>query len=166
MSTLPAKVLLGSERHITELGVNAISSKQLPAGTVLLSSRAPIGYLAIAGVPVSVNQGMIAMVCEGSLSNYYVLHWTQFNMDEIEARAGGTTFAEISKKNFRPIPCLVPPEGLVNAFDEIASPVFSKIEENLRESSTLESIRDALLPKLLSGEIRVGQAEEIVAEIA
>ena len=166
MATLPAKVLLGSERHITELGVNAISSKQLPSGTVLLSSRAPIGYLALAGVPVSVNQGMIAMVCDNRLSKYYVLHWTQCNMNEIEARAGGTTFAEISKKNFRPIPCLLPPKELLSAFDGIAGPIYSKIESNLQESSTLASIRDTLLPKLLSGEIRVKDAGKQAEAVA
>lgn len=166
MSTLLSNVLLGSARHITELGVNAISSRQLPAGTVLLSSRAPIGYLALSSVPVSVNQGMIAMVCEGSLSSYYVLHWTQCNMDEVEARAGGTTFAEISKKNFRPIPCFVPPRGLVSAFDDIAGPVYSKIEVNLQESATLATIRDALLPKFLSGVICVQDAEKQVEAIA
>ncbi len=166
MSGLPSGVLLGSDRHITDLGVNAISSKQLPVGTVLLSSRAPIGYLAIASVPVSVNQGMIAMVCEGGLSNYFTLNWTHFNMDEVESRAGGTTFPEISKKSFRPIPCLVPIPELVQTFNNIVGPIYRKIENNLRESGALETIRDSLLPKLLSGEIRIKGAEKAAEAVA
>ena len=79
MSLLQSPVLLDSERHITDAGVDRISSKRLPPGTVLLSSRAPIGYLAIAVVPVSVNQGIIAMICDGALPNLYtqIIHQLQ-----------------------------------------------------------------------------------------
>ena len=101
MSRLAHPVLLDTERHITDSGVNAISSGVLPAGTVLMSSRAPIGYLAIAAVPTAINQGFIAMVCDGPLPPAYVLNWAIASMDTIKAYASGTTFPEISKKNFR-----------------------------------------------------------------
>jgi len=155
MSSLACPVLLDSERHITDEGVAKISSGRLPAGTVLLSSRAPIGYLAIAEQSVSVNQGIIAMVCDGSLPNHYVLHWTRENMDAVEANAGGTTFAEISKKNFRPIPAIVPLETVSAAFTQQAGSLHERMVSNVKESNTLAEIRDALLPKLLSGEVRV-----------
>lgn len=102
MASLESPVILVSDRHITHAGVERISSKQLPVGTVLLSSRAPMGYLALADVPVSINQGIIAMMCEGQLPNLYVLHWAAANMDTIKSQVGGTTFAEISKRAFRP----------------------------------------------------------------
>jgi type I restriction enzyme S subunit len=76
MSGLTSPVLLDTERHITKAGVNKISSGQLPIGTVLLSSRAPIGYLAIAETPVSVNQGIIAMLTR-DIPNTFVLLWTE-----------------------------------------------------------------------------------------
>ncbi|MCF7853824.1 MAG: restriction endonuclease subunit S [Candidatus Pacebacteria bacterium] len=164
MSRLATPVLLDTERHITDAGVGKISSGQLPAGTVLLSSRAPIGYLAVAETPVSVNQGIIAMVCDMELPNSYVLHWTRENMDEILSRAGGTTFAEISKRNFRPVPALIPEKNPLAHFTSVVEPLHRRIVENVRESTSLAAIRDTLLPKLTSGEIRLRQAEELVEE--
>jgi type I restriction enzyme S subunit len=160
LSTLTAPVLLDTERRITNEGLKRISSGLLPAGTVLLSSRAPIGYLAVSEVPTAVNQGFIAMVCTGRLPNYYVLHWAREAMDEITSRAGGTTFAEISRANFRPIPVLVPDEPVLHAYVEMARPLWEKIVSNVQESRELSTIRDAVLPKLLSGEIRLQEAEK------
>ena len=76
MSSLTSPVILDTSRHITDAGVDKISSGRLPVGTVILSSRAPIGYLAITEVPVSINQGAIAMICNKDLPNHYVLYWT------------------------------------------------------------------------------------------
>jgi type I restriction enzyme S subunit len=115
--------------------------------------------LAIAQVPVAVNQGFIAMICSGALSNHYVLHWTAENMDEILARSGGTTFGEISKSNFRPIPVIVPAQDILQRYDVWVGKLHVKIVANLREIRTLATIRDALLPRLLSGEIRVKPLE-------
>ncbi len=159
MALLQGPVLLDSERHVTDAGVDRISSKQLPVGTVLLSSRAPIGYLAVAAVPVSVNQGIIAMICDGALPNLYVLHWVAHNVDSIKGRAGGTTFAEISKRNFRPMPVLVPPRCVLNHFMAIAQPCYDRIASTARQNCTLAALRDALLPRLLSGEIDVSALE-------
>lgn len=166
MSKLTSPVMLDTERHITDAGVAKISSGQLPVGTVLLSSRAPIGYLTIAMVPLSVNQGIIAMICDRDLSNHYVLHWTDENMEEILSRAGGTTFAEISKQNFRPIPAIVPAEPVQKKFNAIVGPIHDRIAANVKESQALAAIRDTLLPKLLSGEIRLHDVEVAIEEVA
>ena len=101
LSKLLSPVLLGTDRKITDAGVQKISSGLLPTGTVLLSSRAPIGYLAIAEVPTAVNQGFIAMVCRKKLPNLYVLFWCYENLEHIKDISGGSTFAEINKKTFR-----------------------------------------------------------------
>src|SRR5579884_2931957 len=77
LSALRDPVLLDTERRITQAGVEQIGSRVYPEGTVLLSSRAPIGYLGISEVPVAVNQGMIAMVCGANPTNHYMLHWTR-----------------------------------------------------------------------------------------
>jgi len=162
MSALTSPVIFDTERHITDTGVERISSGRLPVGTLLLSSRAPIGYLATTEVPVSVNQGIIAMICEGELPNYYVLRWVEANMDIIKANAGGTTFAEISKKNFRPISVVVPPSETVFAFVQQVKPLQQRIVINVKEINVLAITRDTLLPKLLSGEIRVREAHKFV----
>ncbi|MEG5054937.1 MULTISPECIES: restriction endonuclease subunit S [unclassified Microcoleus] len=159
LASLSSPVLLDTERRITEKGLQKISSGLLPKGTVLLSSRAPIGYLAIAEVPLAINQGYIAMVCDQELSNHYVLRWTQINMGIIEGRANGTTFMEISKKNFRAIPVLVPSQQVLEAFNEQAESIHQQVANNFYKNKTLTSIRNALLPKLLSGKIRVKNIE-------
>ncbi len=164
LSKLQSPILLDTERKITDIGLAKISSGILPAGTLLLSSRAPVGYLALAQMPVAVNQGFIAMVCGEALSAYFVLNWCCQNMDEVERRASGTTFQEISKANFRPIPVVLPPRSLLQAFTAIVRPLYQRLAVNLRTSGKLAALRDTLLPKLLSGEIRVGEAERIIED--
>ena len=155
MSRLSHPVLLDTERRITDAGIDCISSGLLPAGTVLMSSRAPVGYLAIAGVPTAINQGFIAMVCDGPLPPTYVLQWTHASMDVIHGRASGTTFPEISKTNFRPLPVVVPPPNVVTAFRILADPLFDLLTATVKEDGSLATTRDYLLPRLLSGALRV-----------
>ena len=164
MASLRSPILLHTERRITNAGLQEISSGLLPQGTVLLSSRAPIGYLAITEVPVAVNQGIIAMICDRELPNLYVLHWAKENMHTIVANANGTTFLEISKKNFRPIQAVVPPSPVLEPFRATIEPLHGLMVNNLTESKTLSLLRDVLLPKLISGEIRVAEAERFLGE--
>ena len=162
LSSLSSPILLYTERQITDAGLSQISSGLLPVGTVLLSSRAPIGYMAIAEIPTAINQGFIAMKCNQSLPNLFVLFWCKERMDLILGNANGSTFQEISKSNFRPIPVIVPSQNILDVFLETATPLFRQIVENLKESRTLAALRDLLLPKLLSGELRVRDAEGVI----
>lgn len=161
LSNLSSPVLLDTDRRITELGLGQISSGLLPKGTLLLSSRAPVGYLAIAEIPVAINQGFIAMICDANFPSLYALFWTETNLDVIQNRASGTTFQEISKRNFRPILALVPSPDVLRGFVEIVEPLYRQIVRNLEETRTLAETRDALLPRLVSGELRVGEMEDI-----
>src|SRR5690554_2699537 len=149
------KVLIDTDRRITQAGLNRISSGLLPVDTVLMSSRAPVGYLALAKTPIAVNQGYIAMKCEQTLSPEFVIQWCETNMAEIKSRASGTTFAEISKKSFNIIPVLVPQESLISVYSKHVHQLYLKVEMNVRENKSLAELRDTLLPKLLSGEIDV-----------
>lgn len=161
-SSIKAPVLIDTGRRITDSGVAKISSGLLPAGTLLLSSRAPVGYLAIAAMPMAINQGFIAMKCNLRASNFFMLNWCKENMPEIEGRATGTTFAEISKQNFRPIMMVLPPKEVMAAFTAKVAPSYAQITANLYQSRTLATLRDALLPKLLSGKLRVKDAGQYV----
>jgi type I restriction enzyme S subunit len=164
LSLLSSTPLLDTERHITELGLQQISSGLLPVGTVLLSSRAPIGYLAIAEVPLAVNQGFIALVPGDRLSNLYLWQWLRSHLDEVISRANGTTFLEISKTNFRPMQVEVPPEGLMRSWTASAAEQYKLIVAKEQETGGLTQLRDTLLPKLLSGELRVRDVESLVEE--
>lgn len=148
-------ILLDTERRITEAGLAQISSGLLPVGAVLLSSRAPVGYLTITAIPTAINQGFIAMVCDKELPPVFVYHWTQSVMDEIKSRASGTTFAEISKSAFRPIKVCTPTPEVVAAFSAVVDRKFDLLAQVQRESVRLAAMRDYLLPKLLSGGMRV-----------
>lgn len=159
LSSLSSPVLLDTDRKITELGLQQISSGLLPRGTLILSSRAPVGYLAIAEIPVAINQGYIAMLCNDDFPSLYALFWTEANLDVLKNRASGTTFQEISKRNFRPIPALIPSSGVLKQFVAIVEPIYKQIVRNLEEASTLAETRDALLPRLVSGKLRVGEVE-------
>ena len=159
LSKLSSPALLGTDRKITDAGVGKISSGLLPRGTVLLSSRAPIGYLAIAEVPTAVNQGFIAMICQKRLPALYVLSWCHDNLERIKDVSGGSTFAEISKHAFRPLPVVVPPKTVLGVYDEASRSLHDRVVSNTRESRLLASLRDALLPKLVSGELRVNGRE-------
>jgi len=164
LSTLSVPVLLDTERRITDAGLAQISSGLLSKGTVLLSSRAPIGYLAVAEIPVAINQGFIAMKPKAGTSNLFLLLWASVAHEEIVSRANGSTFLEISKGNFRPIPIVSPSEGVMQEFEQLARPLYERIVENVRESRTLENLRDTLLPNLISGELRIDAAERFIKE--
>jgi type I restriction enzyme S subunit len=158
MSGLSSKVLLDTERHLTDAGVTKISSGVLPIGTVLMSSRAPIGYLAITEIPVSVNQGIIALKANEKYGSEYLLCWAEANMEEVVSRANGSTFLEISKKNFREIPFLKPDEIVLSLFSDMARGYFKRVTCLQQQINQLTKLRDTLLPKLISGELRLPES--------
>jgi len=166
LSSLSVPVLLDTERCITDAGLSQIGSGLLPKGTVLLSSRAPIGYLAVAEIRVAINQGFIAMTPKKGVSNLFLLLWASGAHEEIVSRANGSTFLEISKANFRPISVVAPPAAMMQAFDRHARPLYARMVESERESRTLAALRDTLLPKLISGELRLKDAGRAVEAMA
>ncbi len=155
LSRLNSIILTNSERKITEAGLMKISSGSLPVNTVLMSSRAPVGYLSITAIETAINQGFIAFKENTNLPSEYTLNWLKHNMEEIKNRSGGSTFSEISKTVFRSIDKILPESEIINSYVGIAKAMYQKINENQKQSEELAKARDALLPKLISGEIRV-----------
>ncbi len=96
-------VALISDSHekLTELGLTRSSARLLPPGAVLLTSRASIGYVAIAGKELTTNQGFASFICEDGVYNYYLAYWLKANKELLEENATGTTFKEISKSKLR-----------------------------------------------------------------
>lgn len=155
LSNQSSAFLFDTERCITEKGLLQIGSGLLPIGTVLLSSRAPIGYLAISDIHTAINQGYIALICDKSLSNYFMYLWCKTNMENIKSAGNGSTFEEISKSNFKALKIIIPPTEKLDKFDATVESFFEKIRTNQRQTRTLERARNTLLPKLMNREVRV-----------
>ena len=158
LSKLSGVFIRVTERQLTDAGLEKVSSGLSPKGSVLMSSRAPIGYLAIASEPVAVNQGFIVLRPTKAFPTCFAKLWCEANMETIEANANGSTFQEISKKNFKPILAIVPSASVLEVFSRKADLLFGKIKVNEHENQTLAEIRDLLLPKLMSGEIQLKDA--------
>ncbi|MBJ3592892.1 restriction endonuclease subunit S [Salmonella enterica subsp. enterica serovar Saintpaul] len=159
-----SKVLLDTSKKITELGLKKISSGLLPTDTVLMSSRAPIGYLALAKTPMAINQGYIAIPSSKNLSSEYIIYWLENIMDDIKGMAGGTTFAEISKGAFKTISLVIPSKNTVDEFTRLAHQHFGKVVSNTEQINALTALRDTLLPKLISGELSLEDLPDLIGQ--
>lgn len=150
------KFISKGERSITELGLQKSSAKLLPKGTVLFSSRAPIGYVAIAEKEVSTNQGFKSVICnEKIMNNNYMYYFLKCNKENIENVSSGSTFKEISGTHMKNIKIIVPSKVILDKFNDLIKSFDSLLKKNYEDIDTLEEIRDNLLPKLMSGEIKV-----------
>jgi type I restriction enzyme S subunit len=144
---------------ITELGLKNSSTKIMPKGTVLFSSRAPIGYLAISKNDVTTNQGFKSVVPYKNTGTAYVYYFLKNNVEIIENRASGSTFKEVSGTIMKQIPALIPDDKTLQEFQKSCNLIFEKQMLLESQNQHLSVIRDALLPKLMSGEIRVPTEE-------
>jgi type I restriction enzyme S subunit len=162
LSALQSPVLLETARRLTDAGLQRCSSGLLPVGSLLLSSRAPIGYMAFVTQPTAINQGFAGII-KRRVSTTYAWAWCAANMDMITGNAGGSTFPEISKSVLRQLPMLAPPRPIIDAFAKIAEALVGRITASAQEALTLATLRDTLLPKLISGELRIADAEQRIA---
>ncbi len=155
ITRLDSIYLFDTERKITESGLKKISSGLLPRGTLLMSSRAPVGVLAFAEIPLAINQGYIAIIDNKGVTKEFFYLWLKVNMDYVQSYANGSTFLEISKTAFNSLEILIPPKNLREEFQSIIKPLFNKIRQNQSQIRTLTQLRDTLLPKLMNGDVRV-----------
>jgi type I restriction enzyme S subunit len=127
----------------------------MPAGTILLSSRAPIGYLAIARTDVTTNQGFKSFVPKSIFSSEYIFFTIQSLIPEIEANSSGSTFKEVSTSTLRTIKTILPTNEVLLAFNILIKPTFRKQDSVELENQELASLRDWLLPMFMNGQITV-----------
>jgi type I restriction enzyme S subunit len=153
-----------TSRTLSERGANAIKGSRLPAGAVMMSCIATVGCCGITERASFTNQQINAVTCNSSTKPEF-LYWTFKDLrQEIEnAGGGGSVYTNVSKSRFANIPLLVPPLALQSIF---ASPWFKRMKCCVRENETLKQLLDSLLPKLISGELRVTDAERILEKSA
>ena len=140
------------ETDITEYGYMNSSAKLMPRGSVLFSSRAPIGYISIAKGDICTNQGFKSVVPTYA-GTAYIYYWLRENTDAIESQASGSTFKEVSGALMKSFPVLVPEKTVLNSFEEELASILDEQEILEEEIYHAEQIRDSLLPRLMSGEL-------------
>jgi len=147
--------LLDSEKKITGAGLRGSSAKMLPAGTVLMTSRASVGYFGIINVPSCTNQGFISIIPREPNSRMYLLHTLMHRVEEIRSHAGGATYKEINKGKFKALPVVVPQREVLRDFEEQVSEMHTQVRTLHGMNQKLVQVRDLLLPRLMNGEIAV-----------
>ena len=150
-----SKFVAHGENDISELGYRNSSATTMPAGTVLFSSRAPIGYLAIASNEVTTNQGFKSVVPHPEIGTPFVYYFLIHNLPLIESKASGSTFKEVSGSVMKSVEAVIPDGNTIAKFNDFCRPVFEMQEKLEQENRKLAAMRDSLLPRLMSGEIDV-----------
>ena len=159
MSVNKSKFISHGENDITELGLKNSSALIMPKGTVLFSSRAPIGYIAIAAGEVTTNQGFKSVIPKPEIGTPFVYFFLKHNLPVIEGMASGSTFKEVSGSTMKNIPAVIPDAETLARFNDFCAPIFAQqciLEE---QSQSLAALRDNLLPKLMSGKIDVSDIQ-------
>ena len=144
-------VITQSERMITQVGLASSSAKMLPKGAVLLTSRATIGAVALAGVPLCTNQGFASLVPSEAVLSHFLMYWCQANTHEFTLRSGGNTFKEVSRKKVARIPITLPSLSEQRQIVDLIKSVDSHIGALHACVDLASGLRTGLLSDLLSG---------------
>ena len=145
LSTFTGRYIQRGERNITEIGLKSCSTQLLPKDTVLFSSRAPIGYVAIAANKVCTNQGFKSVVPNENTDPLFLYYLLKYNKDKIEGMGSGTTFKEVSGNTMKNIVVSVPTDKKVQErISSMLGSIDDKIEENERINNNLEQQISAL----------------------
>lgn len=164
LTALSAPYLFDTGRKITEPGLASCTAVLHPPGTILMTSRATIGAFAINQVPTATNQGFIAVRPRRDEDRWFLFEEMRSRVAEFIDNANGSTFLEISRGRFKELPLSVPATSAIDELADRLDPVHSKAAQLSAEAQRLAALRDALLPELLSGRIRVPEAAAVVQD--
>lgn len=159
LSINKSKFVSHGENDITELGLKNSSAAIMPEGTVLFSSRAPIGYIAIAAGEVTTNQGFKSVVPKPEIGTPFVYFFLKNTLPVIEGMASGSTFKEVSGSTMKNAPAVIPDAETLAKFSDFCAPIFAQQRILEEQNQSLATLRDNLLPKLMSGEIDVSAVQ-------
>ena len=159
LSINKSKFISRGENDITELGLKNSSATIMPEGTVLFSSRAPIGYIAISVGEVTTNQGFKSVVPKPEIGTPFVYFFLKNTLPVIEGMASGSTFKEVSGSTMKNVPAVIPDAETLAKFNDFCAPIFAQQRFLEEQNQSLANLRDNLLPKLMSGEIDVSITE-------
>ena len=153
LSNQQQKFIYQGERNISNKGYESCSTHLLPSNTVLMSSRAPIGLLAIAKTELCTNQGFKSFVPKNDNEATYLYYYIQAHIKQIEQLGTGTTFKEVSREDVLKFPILKPNDELLDTWEERISAINDKQLEIQKENENLTKQRDELLPLLMNNQV-------------
>lgn len=142
---------------LTDDGYQSCSTRIMPVGTVLFSSRAPIGYMAIANKPLCTNQGFKSIVPKDEIGTAFIYCLLRRNLYAIKNVASGTTFPEISGKVMKQFKVVIPNINAIAEFRLLADPLLDEIQTFEDEIERLKQVRQILLRAIFNGELDIGQ---------
>lgn len=144
-----------TEKQITKLGLEGCNSELHPTNTVFITARGTVGKIAVAGRPMAINQSCYALRYRGETLQYYVHQITKNAVLELQHKATGAVFDAIVTRDFDSLTIIMPTTDLIRTYDTTISVAYELMRNNNIYNTILAQIRDTLLPKLISGEIRV-----------
>lgn len=153
-----------TEKKISELGVAKSATKILPEDTVILVARGSVGKYGMIASEMAMNQSCYGLYTKGEYSQGLVYLMFSKLIEQFQRMAYGSVFDTITTSTFRSTQIVVPPESIIKELKNKVDPLFDQLKNNTLENQTLTALRDTLLPKLISGEIRVKDAEKLVTE--
>lgn len=157
---------LETEKHVTPEGIENSSTKLLPSGTTIISARGTVGKCAVVGKPMAMNQSCYGIRGADGYGDFFTYYTVLLRVADLQQHSHGSVFSTITRDTFRSIKSAACPPGLSCVFDKMVAAYMSKIKLNLQSIQALSELRDALLPKLLSGQIQLPEVERKYAEAA
>ncbi len=153
--------VVDTEKHITEAGLNGSSTKLLPVGTTIISARGTVGRLALTGCPMAMNQSCYGL--RGKAGDQYFTYFSTTRLvEQLKQRAHGSVFDTITQVTFAGVSISYPTIEVIQTFEQLVEPLLMRIRENLIQANLLTSLRDTLLPRLISGQLRMPEAKTII----
>ncbi|MDD2499965.1 MAG: restriction endonuclease subunit S [Geobacter sp.] len=157
--------VIDTQKHITEQGLNNSSTKLLAEGTTIISARGTVGRLALVGRQMAMNQSCYGL--RGKSDDAYFTYFSTYRLVEsLKQHSHGSVFDTITTQTMTGVFVIYPTKTVILAFETLLKPVMDRIKENLEQAQTLTTLRDTLLPRLISGQLRLPDAEALIEEAA
>ncbi len=156
--------VVDTEKKVTRAGVENSSTRVLPVGTTIISARGTVGRIALVGVPMAMNQSCYGLRGKAGANGFFNYFSTRELVARLQQHAHGSVFDTITRDTLAGIQVVVPPVELIDEFEKRVGPCLERIREGLLDTRTLAALRDALLPMLISGQLRIEQAERMAGE--
>jgi type I restriction enzyme S subunit len=151
--------VIDTVKHISVAGLNGSSTKLLSEGTTIISARGTVGRLALVGKYMAMNQSCYGL--QGKAGDAYFTYFSTYRLVEnLKQRSHGSVFDTITTETMKGVQVIYPDANVIEAFEALLRPFMCRIKENLHQAQTLTQLRDTLLPRLISGQLRLPEAQE------